>query len=1188
MERLILQIQETQKVLQKPKTDWSDCCASIEDLATAVESLGQLEDYKDVVRLLLSLSRDIGVQIRAIRSKLVKDVCEHLIRIVMVTGRDFQEMANVLLPSIIATSKSTLAAIRQPGAKLLSRLSEKVRYDLAIVRKIYENAMQEKTCVLVLEQLRIVFVYWSDEEVLPWESDVLEMVRLGLNSQHSDVRKAARDVLCRFSSRWSERVDELRQMLSDQAKALLIQEHRSSPLAAAIMEKHPEIVTKLGALSRNRAILAQSRSRLPKSVQNTEIHVSATPPPHLEQQKVLEQKPCSSGGSAAKTSRTAPAPEGTEISESVRRALDNPGVFGGSDDCQQEETATILSRSQMHVLYAKQEIGLSNASEVEESPCPRADIHSPTTVTRASSASNAEETLLQHSSVQIEDFQISGLSNRSSGLYGEKHQESPTRSSGSPELWVSRPPRQGSFSLKGQESMVPSTHGSNAYVEEDTVEPNPFSASDEYFSKPIPSSLDAPSSPSPSTENVTHRPRRQTLAHQEHNNSPPQLCSSLLSSPKLTAPKGSQQLRLVDTIPESVSKPNQGARSPLREQYADYVHDGEDDIGELTGVGDHEELNIEWDHCRLDDIRLQNEGKQRSVENDDDQEGDVFSDEWHVDEKPRHRRDSLNEVGDLVSGNLVDVADNNETATENEPKMSEMDRHAKLKLQGHCPMRNDTQVEEDREKRLSVEAKLGGHRDDALAGLLNVRKEMTHLRAMTNNEESCGSNFVEKRSTPAQNVLDAADIAEEAQEQFHLKQDTQTWKEPKKAGRYMERLTHADGVSRSSLIVPSNDVACEQPKESSSLKLPEQGMYHATTRMDSNERLESNYLGLQGAHSPPRVSHHSNARIDEPKLLRFAEKDRGERIEAPSLNLQQDARPRFQASFDAHEQAGRFDEAEKLFATKDDPSALGIYNRPQSPEPERYMHSKPYQVRFPPTQLGAKLNPSFAKAQKKIVVEEKIDAASKDVVTEDVTAVANAEIEAAPVEGHKEVSLKDRQPVSSHDETNEIVAPDCAKRDTTPDTAPRLTSKVSAVVQGRKTPPATLGWASSFAITIVVFLAAMFCMIGILRAAKKVQDSHEYHLALKTRIEKFEASITETHKKVLKLEDDYAIWSDYVRKLTEEDEVHALAQLEAIQVEVQKWQHEMNADLVAFQQALLVDSIGASFADLHVNNTKQI
>ena len=56
--------------------------------------------------------------------------------------------------------------------------------------------------VLILEQLRIIFVYWTDDEVLPWEEDVLDMVQQGLIDQHDNVRETARDVLSGFSSRW--------------------------------------------------------------------------------------------------------------------------------------------------------------------------------------------------------------------------------------------------------------------------------------------------------------------------------------------------------------------------------------------------------------------------------------------------------------------------------------------------------------------------------------------------------------------------------------------------------------------------------------------------------------------------------------------------------------------------------------------------------------------------------------------------------------------------------------------------------------------------------------------------------------------------------------------------------------------------------------------------------------------------
>lgn len=165
------------------------------------------------------------MQLSSIRSKLVKDVCEHLLRIVKVTGQDFQEMANVLMPQIVSTAKSSSAAIRQPGAKLLCKLSETVRYDVGLMRKIFlqltqggigfknwyfifvlivENifTLADKVRVLLLEQLRIILVYWSDDELTQWISDMLEMVRRGLEDQNAGVRSAAREVLTRISSHW--------------------------------------------------------------------------------------------------------------------------------------------------------------------------------------------------------------------------------------------------------------------------------------------------------------------------------------------------------------------------------------------------------------------------------------------------------------------------------------------------------------------------------------------------------------------------------------------------------------------------------------------------------------------------------------------------------------------------------------------------------------------------------------------------------------------------------------------------------------------------------------------------------------------------------------------------------------------------------------------------------------------------
>ncbi|KAI9919135.1 hypothetical protein PsorP6_011812 [Peronosclerospora sorghi] len=166
------------------------CSASMEELATEVKSLQGVDNYKEVVRHLLCLSvrsyqdsrlmvchshlmdvvlvqSNMGVQIASFRSKLVEVVCESILRIVVVTVRDFQEMANALLSHIITTAKNSSAAIRQPGAKLLNKISKIVRYDLAVMNKVTYNYMM----------LRLIFAFWEKEEVLPWESDVLGIIR---------------------------------------------------------------------------------------------------------------------------------------------------------------------------------------------------------------------------------------------------------------------------------------------------------------------------------------------------------------------------------------------------------------------------------------------------------------------------------------------------------------------------------------------------------------------------------------------------------------------------------------------------------------------------------------------------------------------------------------------------------------------------------------------------------------------------------------------------------------------------------------------------------------------------------------------------------------------------------------------------------------------------------------------------
>jgi hypothetical protein len=77
---------------------------------------------------------------------------------VVATGGDFQELANALLPQIVNTAKNSSAAVRQPGSRLLSKISELVRYDLTLLRKIFVQQTQGEPHCSVGE----AFGTWAD------------------------------------------------------------------------------------------------------------------------------------------------------------------------------------------------------------------------------------------------------------------------------------------------------------------------------------------------------------------------------------------------------------------------------------------------------------------------------------------------------------------------------------------------------------------------------------------------------------------------------------------------------------------------------------------------------------------------------------------------------------------------------------------------------------------------------------------------------------------------------------------------------------------------------------------------------------------------------------------------------------------------------------------------------------------
>lgn len=116
-----------------------------------------------------------------------------------------------------------------------------------------------------------------------------------------------------------------------------------------------------------------------------------------------------------------------------------------------------------------------------------------------------------------------------------------------------------------------------------------------------------------------------------------------------------------------------------------------------------------------------------------------------------------------------------------------------------------------------------------------------------------------------------------------------------------------------------------------------------------------------------------------------------------------------------------------------------------------------------------------------------------------------------------------------------------------------------------------------------VVLALAFGASGLIRAASTIRETYEYHNALQQRIDRFEISISESRETVRKLEENYVVWSEYVRVLAEEDEANAVAHLEMIHHEVEKWQRDMKADLLEFRKSLSAESLEAVLAPLRRN-----
>uniref|UniRef100_M4C051 Uncharacterized protein n=1 Tax=Hyaloperonospora arabidopsidis (strain Emoy2) TaxID=559515 RepID=M4C051_HYAAE len=970
--------------------------------------------------------------------------------------------------------------------------------------------------------------------------------------------------------RRNDRSDALVEVLSRQTKLVLVHEHRGTPLAKAITDKNPELVAKADIFFRRRAPLRPGaiKPSQNKRDQKAQLQVSESISPNLRGQQDFSEQ--STVSSEVVASRTAAALERTA---SVRRS-DSLGSCGEAAEIQPTDYPNV------YALYATQKTLQPYTVEIAETHGSQTDDCCRVTAVRSSSELSAGKGSLPLAGTEqlVNPDTVSPV-DRSPLPSSRLNPESPTRSDDISDRSSSLGPLPESATVESRGYTGPSTPVGSDIIEECKVELESFGASGDFFSKPIPSSSAAPILSPSSSDNVTYRPGRRMLARQEDDILPRQTAASVMLSPDTPVVDVSAfNHRSVETTPPSIigsSRLYQEATSFESKQYVDDVLDDADESDCVDSDG-------ELDHYRPDCIRSPSGVGGKLVEENNEAKPNLINeqDEWRRDEGPGYLLDAVSEYRRLdysqsrIRGDssAVDVYDEQLSSSEHDVVFDE------------ARVRNDTEEEECETEDLSVEMKSESMDDDALTGLLEVHKEMTRLRENTKHGEGWDSSVpVDKRSKLAQHTIDAVEMDREAREQYLVSRRSQPWEEPR--SNVSDR---ADHVAQNLLQVSTVHTVAAQPRSSGH---SEQVAEHSISRTEdyAQERSEnSNGFELQVKHSSPRVGAPASRYYERGSVGFAKEIIVTEPINTPSPNVPEAVQPQ-EAHSTQEQDTERFHAAEMLFA-EEVQSIKSMNNKPRSLRYERNTHSLLKQEVFPPTELGARLDPSYTGDQGSVQAKamSEIDMASEAAPVNDAAALLD-EVRGATAEEDDRVFPTDLGLAA--DNTIEMAAPVCNKRSTSPlapAAFPCSTLKPSIAAPKMKATPPTSGWASAFATAITVFLAVMFCVAGIYRAVTIVHDSREYHLALKTRIDRFEAGIIESHEKVRKLEEDYAVWSDYVRKLTEEDEQHALAKLEAVQAEVQKWQQEMKADLAAFRQALSADSIEASFAPFHVTKAEQI
>ncbi|TMW60909.1 hypothetical protein Poli38472_000951 [Pythium oligandrum] len=931
--------------------------------------------------------------LKNIRSKLVSDTCEHLARIVRVMRHAFRPLANLLVIALANTAKGSSIAIREPGAKLFSAISEYSRYDLTLFLKAFRLGQQERVRALVLAQMQVVFAYWTKDEVEPAYGEMVDTLRRGLKDPAGAVRTAARQAFCAFSDLWSERLDELVEIPPATIRELLVKEKPHAAITKAIKKKYYGATRERSDSAKDirlrRAVFRKQTSSQAEGDDPIFVEVKDSPRRPQPVRRVSEAarrlldpvqpiKPLEDDDQDDLNSLADEYQPARRASEAARRLLDPVQPIVPREDKGEDFMGNLANGVQP---VRRTSEAVRNVFDPVESIEPT-DVEDQENMNGIANGFPPAENIQPKSGkrVTIVDHR------EASDVFEPPHFDvESTRST----------PRQSVFNFDHESLDI--NHQPQYRLSQDFSDSRP----DAFLDRPIPSSERTPTPRS--AANVTVRQRRRVLQPTAIEESVPSISDPVPSEGNLET--------FSSQPPEEFSFP----------------------VGQYLCPTEQIMLNPSSTHFELPE-------------------------------------DSQDDIDETIFIPRVSVP-------------STVDRE----FVGLTPGATETA------------------QDSPSKALLDLKQVMGRLKEIR--EQSEAQKVSEKTSKPG------------SFEEEH-------------------RGFASDDVHHGACEESKGTVVSRQPSVHTQEPVVDEKTFHKPYNfgMDASPALDH-----------PAVDSHRELRTRQPVTSPNPREEADRFVQSLSIGTESEkVKPDFV----------RVQDTEPV-STQRRRALMPAH--PVRARPSLTKRSQP-----PATTVPAK---EHHPAQ---IANNNRQTTARDPRTE-VQVAENQELK--PIVRSVEVRGGDRLPNTD------------ARASTANGQIDREKSNVKRSTILKPEPHrAKRGVANKIVLSFCVMLSAVFGVAGLIQASSKVRDAYDYHHALMTRMNDFESSVVESYDSVRKMDEKYAIWSEYVRELAEQDEANAVQQLENIQQEVEKWQVEMKNDLLAFKRSLSGDIIDAAFAPLRREN----